>query len=145
MKNYNRGVRFRLHKKATGRVSCRKGFPTPPKKSIKRSPPAPCRGSLMLYLQLNNINIIGGGIMLVNEWLDIGYSKGIIDSVPSDSIVPFFICYNQWFRSRLNVLKPQSIDRIECTWRKYFDTNTFVNNGLFQSLILPLKFQVQII
>lgn len=70
--------------------------------------------------------------MLVNEWLDIGYSKGIIDSVPSDSIVPFFICYNQWFRSRLNVLKPQSIDRIECTWRKYFDTNTFVNNPVHE-------------
>lgn len=70
---------------------------------------------------------MGGGIMLVSEWLDIGYSKGIIDSVPTDSIIPFRVCYNKWFCSKMNVLKPQSLDRIECTWKKYFFDSEFIN------------------
>lgn len=64
--------------------------------------------------------------MLEKEWLDIGYSRGIIDTVPADSIVPFCDCFNKWFCSRMHSLKPQSLDRIECTWNKYFLCSSFI-------------------
>lgn len=63
--------------------------------------------------------------MLENEWLDIGYSKGIIDEMPVDSIVPFCDCYNRWFCSKMHHLRPQSLDRIECTYNRYFPDSVF--------------------
>lgn len=63
--------------------------------------------------------------MLENEWLDIGYSKGIIDSIPVESIIPFCDCYNKWFCSKMQHLRPQSLDRIECTYNRYFPGSAF--------------------
>lgn len=57
--------------------------------------------------------------MLLNEWLEIGYDKGIIDEVPVDSYVSFASAYSKWFFSKMNTIKPQSLDRIEVTYNKY--------------------------
>ena len=56
--------------------------------------------------------------MLENEWLTIGYEKGIITDVPADKQVSFKLVYDGWFLTKINAIKPQSVDRIECTYNK---------------------------
>ena len=63
--------------------------------------------------------------MQLNEWLEIGYSKGIIDEVPTDSVVPFCDVFKKWFCSKMQSLRPQSLDRIECTYNRYFPCTEF--------------------
>lgn len=58
--------------------------------------------------------------MLENEWLTIGYEKGIITDVPIDKQVSFKKCYDGWFITKVNSIKPQSVDRIECTYNRYY-------------------------
>lgn len=65
--------------------------------------------------------------MLVNEWLEIGYDKGIIDEIPVDSYVSFATAYTKWFSSKMNTIKPQSLDRIEVTYNKYLKGSEFEN------------------
>ena len=63
--------------------------------------------------------------MQLNEWLEIGYSKGIIDEVPTDSMIPFCDVYHKWFCSKMQSVRPQSLDRIECTYNRYFPGTEF--------------------
>lgn len=65
--------------------------------------------------------------MLVYEWLEIGYDKGIIDEIPVDSYVSFASAYSKWFSSKMNTIKPQSLDRIEVTYNKYLKGSEFEN------------------
>ena len=58
--------------------------------------------------------------MLESQWLAIGYEKGIITDVPLDKQVLFKDVYNGWFRVKINTIKSQSVDRIECTYNKYY-------------------------
>ena len=58
--------------------------------------------------------------MLKEEWLSIGYEKGLIDDVEESEQVPFSDVYRAWFKMKINRIKPQSVDRIEVTYNKYY-------------------------
>ena len=70
--------------------------------------------------------------MLENEWLAIGYEKGIITDVPADKQVIFKLCYDGWFLTKINTIKPQSVDRIECTYNKYYADSDIINMPVHQ-------------
>lgn len=57
--------------------------------------------------------------MTLNEWIDIGTSKGIVDDINFEP-VPFSVCFRKWFLMKMNIVKPQSVDRIECTYNRYY-------------------------
>lgn len=61
-----------------------------------------------------------------NEWLAIGYEKGIIDELPETEQVFFETVYNSWFMTKVNRIRPQSVDRLEAVWRKYYRGSGFV-------------------
>lgn len=58
--------------------------------------------------------------MTEKEWLEIGYGKGIIDCEKGD-FVAFETVYKEWFMMKRNLVKPQSLDRIEVTWNRHFN------------------------
>lgn len=58
--------------------------------------------------------------MLKDEWLAIGYEKGLIDDVSENEWVTFETVYRAWFKTKINRIKPQSVDRIEVTYNKYY-------------------------
>lgn len=70
--------------------------------------------------------------MLENEWLTIGYEKGIITDVPADKQVSFKLVYDGWFLTKINAIKPQSVDRIECTYNKYYVNNAITDMPVHQ-------------
>lgn len=53
------------------------------------------------------------------EWLEIGYSKNLIEVFEGDEIT-FSQAYKDWFRMKLKCIKEQSMDRIECTYNRYY-------------------------
>lgn len=57
------------------------------------------------------------------EWMEIGYSKGIVD-VPCGKSELFEETYRNWFLMKKRIIKPQSLDRIEVTWNRYFRETT---------------------
>ncbi len=57
--------------------------------------------------------------MTEREWLNVGYDNGIID-VKQCNKVSFGVIYKDWFRMKMNLVKPQSLDRIECTYNRYY-------------------------
>lgn len=57
--------------------------------------------------------------MTQQEWLEIGYDKHIID-MPDHEEVPFYVAFQQWFLMKRSMIKPQSLDRIESTFNKYY-------------------------
>lgn len=57
--------------------------------------------------------------MTKNEWIEIGMDKGIIDEVCFEP-VPFSVVFRKWFLMKMNIIKPQSLDRIECTYNRYY-------------------------
>lgn len=61
--------------------------------------------------------------MTEKEWLSIGYDKGIIDT-PNCEKIPFYSVYHEWFLMKRNIVKPQSLDRIEVTYNKYYYEST---------------------
>ena len=62
--------------------------------------------------------------MTKNEWIEIGMEKGIIDEVFFEPI-PFSVVFRKWFLMKMNVVKPQSLDRIECTYNMYYHNSVF--------------------
>lgn len=68
--------------------------------------------------------------MLLSEWLAIGYEKGLIDELPQEEYVYFNDVYVSWFKAKMNTIKPQSLDRIECTYNRYFLNSDFVKMPL---------------
>lgn len=67
--------------------------------------------------------------MTKKEWMDIGLEKGIIDDELIESI-PFSFAYHKWFLMKMNMIKPQSLDRIECTYNRYYQLSNFVKNNV---------------
>ncbi len=61
-----------------------------------------------------------------DEWLSIGYDKGIINDIPDCEQVLFKSVYEKWFLSKIRTIKPQSVDRIEVTYNKYYSDSDFV-------------------
>lgn len=64
--------------------------------------------------------------MLKEEWLSIGYEKGLIDDITESEKVPFSDVYRAWFKSKINQIKPQSVDRIEVTYNRYYRDSQLV-------------------
>ena len=64
--------------------------------------------------------------MLKDEWLSIGYEKGLIDDISESEWVSFETAYKAWFKTKINRIRPQSVDRIEVTYNKYYSGTDFV-------------------
>lgn len=65
--------------------------------------------------------------MLKDEWLSIGYEKGLIDDISEAEQVTFESAYHAWFKTKINRIRPQSVDRIEYTYKKYYADSDFVS------------------
>lgn len=65
--------------------------------------------------------------MLESQWLAMGYQNGIIEDVPLDNQVIFKNVYTAWFHVKINSIKPQSVDRIECTYNKYYSSSSIID------------------
>lgn len=59
------------------------------------------------------------------EWLEIGYSKNIIELSDSEEVT-FKDAYLSWFLMKKDCVKGQSLDRIECTYNRYYANTPFV-------------------
>lgn len=57
--------------------------------------------------------------MTEREWLEIGYDKGIIETVPGKKAT-FAEVYREWFNMKRRLIRPQSLDRLECTWNRWY-------------------------
>lgn len=57
--------------------------------------------------------------MTENEWLSIGYDKGIIDINPEEEIT-FNDAYKKWFCMKMGFNRPPTMDRIEVTYNRYY-------------------------
>lgn len=66
-----------------------------------------------------------GEYMTRDEWLDIGYDKGIIDLETFED-VQFKDLYKMWFLMKLRAIREQSCDRIEVTYNRYYKDTSFV-------------------
>lgn len=62
--------------------------------------------------------------MVLQEWIDIGVSKGIVDIEECEKRT-FVSCFRLWFKVKLKQNKPQSVDRIEVTYNKYYRGSDF--------------------
>lgn len=60
--------------------------------------------------------------MTKSEWINIGISNNLIDPEQFEE-VNFFEAYKKWICMKIKMLKCQSIDRIECTWYRYYDSS----------------------
>lgn len=65
--------------------------------------------------------------MTSQEWLDLGYDKGIIEDVPVSDAVLFSDVYKKWFMYKMRTVRSGSLDRIECTYKRYY-LNDVINN-----------------
>lgn len=63
--------------------------------------------------------------MTREEWLDIGYDKGIIDVLVFEEI-QFKDMYKMWFLMKLRAIREQSCDRLECTYNRYYKDTDFI-------------------
>ena len=70
--------------------------------------------------------------MTKQEWLDFGLEKGLIDLEECEQIT-FHDAYLEWFKMKMTFVKAQTIDRIECTYNRYYLTSEL--NGKFISKI----------
>lgn len=70
--------------------------------------------------------------MKLQEWIEIGMNSGVIDREPIQEMT-FEQVYKKWFLMKLNVIKAQTCDRIECTWNRYYKGSSFV--GTFVSAV----------
>lgn len=57
--------------------------------------------------------------MNVDEWIKLGYSSGAV-SVSEAEGVSFREAYRRWFLMKMNVIRAQSCDRLECTYNRYY-------------------------
>lgn len=64
--------------------------------------------------------------MTRQEWLNIGYDKNIIDDFPADEAVSFLHVYKLWFKMKMHCVKPETLDRIEVTFNKYYAQSELV-------------------
>lgn len=65
--------------------------------------------------------------MTEREWLANGYAMGILEPDVVDE-VSFYDMYRQWFRMKSRKVKPETVDRIECTFNRWFlNENEFLN------------------
>lgn len=63
--------------------------------------------------------------MKKDDWLNIGYQNGLIDLDEIEKIT-FSEVYKNWFNTKRTKNRPSTLDRIECTWNRYFKNSTFI-------------------
>ncbi len=61
--------------------------------------------------------------MTEHEWIKHGYMMGVVepDTIASET---FRDMYRQWFAMKSNKVRPDTLDRIECTFRRYLQHDT---------------------
>lgn len=59
------------------------------------------------------------------EWLNIGYSNGIITHFAYEETT-FRTAYMEWFKSKLGFVSPQTADRIEVTYNRYYAISAII-------------------
>lgn len=64
--------------------------------------------------------------MTKQEWMDIGFDKGIIDLEDYEQIT-FADAYKEWFKMKMTFVKGQTLDRIEVTYNRYYSCADMVN------------------
>lgn len=60
--------------------------------------------------------------MTEKEWLNIGYQSNVIDVI-TDDVMTFREVYKQWFLYKRGQIKPQSLDRIENSWMRFYESS----------------------
>lgn len=65
--------------------------------------------------------------MTEREWIINGYAMGILEPDIVD-MVSFYSMYNKWFYMKSRKIKPESLDRIECTFNRWFLDDTDMLN-----------------
>ena len=55
--------------------------------------------------------------MTEKEWLANGYAMGVVEPDIIDTVT-FYDMYNQWFMMKSGKVKPETLDRIECTFSR---------------------------
>lgn len=70
--------------------------------------------------------------MTRKEWIEIGYDKKIIEDYKDSDCITFKETYNKWFLMKMHKIKPQSLDRIECTFNKYYKDKAICSMYLHQ-------------
>lgn len=64
--------------------------------------------------------------MTKNEWLEIGIDKGIVELEICEKIA-FSDAFTQWFCMKMIFIKSQSLDRIEVTYKRYYEGHAISN------------------
>lgn len=67
--------------------------------------------------------------MTEREWIDIGYEKGIID-MEKITELKFWQVYAEWFNMKKNLIKPQSLDRIEVTYNRWYIKDSIIQRNV---------------
>lgn len=70
--------------------------------------------------------------MCAEEWLQIGYEKGLIEDIPEKDRISFEAVYRSWFKTKIARIRPQSVDRIEVTYNRYFKDTGFAETPVHQ-------------
>lgn len=67
--------------------------------------------------------------MNIDDWINIGIQNGIIDSnnAVDDISMSFCDVYKSWFNNKIGKVRPQTLDRIETVYRRYY-LNSFLDN-----------------
>ena len=67
--------------------------------------------------------------MNTEEWINIGLKNGIIDNFDTACNLSMSFCdvYKSWFNNKMGSVRPQTLDRIETTYKKYYK-NSFLND-----------------
>ena len=67
--------------------------------------------------------------MNTEQWINIGLKNGIIDNFDTfdDFSMSFCDVYKSWFNNKMGSVRPQTLDRIETTYKKYYK-NSFLND-----------------
>lgn len=63
--------------------------------------------------------------MTEKEWIKHGYSMGVVEP-EIENHVTFFEMYSAWFDVKVRTIKPESVDRIECTFNRHFLSDVYV-------------------
>lgn len=68
--------------------------------------------------------------MTEKQWLDIGYNSNVIDVV-SEDVPTFAEVYKMWFLYKRGQVKPQSLDRIENSFMKYYQDSDLAKMNIY--------------
>lgn len=65
-------------------------------------------------------------MLTMQEWIAIGVDKGIVEVLECEE-KSFDFCYRLWFCMKMKSIHSQSLDRIECTFNRYYKDSDLVH------------------